>query len=268
VTENPHDRGADLYTWKTTPPTFRTRPCTGPRFGEVVAVDGGHATTATGADTAALACHRRADEYLGILPRVAFDPNTAGPTPPREASFRPAADVLVALAGPDTRQRAADQAWTACVVYLPVSTDAQAPVTVDHALRGAWSRAGDSRLFALCLDDTASLVGANCRWPHRFEMMGMQWGNPKISQDAWDAACRRAAAGALGSSAALDRGELTTQVVAARPDPDRRGTMITGPDAVTAAGDYLNHCLVTPADSGRRLTAPLRDLGDAPAPLN
>jgi hypothetical protein len=31
------------------------------------------------------------------------------------------------------------------------------------------------------------------------------------------------------------------------------------------SGDYLNQCLVTPADSSRRLTAPLRDLGDPPA---
>jgi hypothetical protein len=64
----------------------------------------------------------------------------------------------------------------------------------------------------------------------------------------------------LGSSTALDRGEITAQVVAARPDPNLNGTLITGPDAVTAAGDYLNHCLVTPGDSSRRLTAPLRDL--------
>ena len=96
----------------------------------------------------------------------------------------------------------------------------------------------------------------------------MQWGNPKIGQDACDAACRQSVAQALGSPTALDRGELTTQVVAARPDPDRRGNLITGPAAVTAAGDYLNHCLVTPADSTKRLTAPLRDLGDTPAPLN
>ena len=35
-----------------------------------------------------------------------------------------------------------------------------------------------------------------------------------------------------------------------------------------AAGDYFNACLVTPSDSTKRLTAPLRDLGDDPAPLN
>ena len=73
---------------------------------------------------------------------------------------------------------------------------------------------------------------------------------------------------ALGSSTALDRGELTTQVLDARPDPNINGTLITGPQAVTAAGDYFNACLVTPSDSTKRLTAPLRDLGDDPAPLN
>ena len=168
----------------------------------------------------------------------------------------------------DSRQQAAGQTWTACVVYLPVSTDAQAPITVDHSLQGAWTHEGDNQLFAMCLDDTASLVGANCRWPHRFEMLGMAWGNPQITDGAWDAACRQAVAQALGSSTALDRGEVTTQVVAARPDPNLNGTLITGPGAVTTAGDYLNNCLVTPADNTKRLTAPLRDLGDAPAPLN
>ena len=34
-----------------------------------------------------------------------------------------------------------------------------------------------------------------------------------------------------------------------RPDPNLNGTLITGPDAVTAVGDYLNHRLVTPGDS-------------------
>ena len=83
----------------------------------------------------------------------------------------------------DSWQQTAGQTWTACVVYLPVSTDAQAPITVDHSLQGAWTHEGDNQLFAMCLDDSASLVGANCRWPHRFEVMGMQWGNPQISQE-------------------------------------------------------------------------------------
>jgi hypothetical protein len=127
---------------------------------------------------------------------------------------------------------------------------------------------GDGGLFGQCLDDPVSLVGANCRWPHRYELIGMEWGTPEIPLDSWDTACRRAVVQALGSTSALDRGEIITIVVAARPDPHRNDTLITGPDAVTTAGGYINNCLVAPADSSRRLTAPLRGLGDAPVPLN
>jgi hypothetical protein len=45
---------------------------------------------------------------------------------------------------------------------------------------------------------------------------------------------------ALGSSAALDRGDLTTQVVPSRPQSNGDGTLITGLDAVTADSEYFN----------------------------
>jgi hypothetical protein len=55
-----------------------------------------------------------------------------------------------------------------------------------------------------------------------------------------------------------------------RPDPNLNGTLITGPDAVTAVGDYLNHRLVTPGDSSadgdRAAAGPRSSTNGIPAP--
>jgi len=179
----------------------------------------------------------------------------------------PFAGVMVALIGPDGRQRAAGQNWAACMVYLPISIDAAAPITIDHPLQGAWQRPEDSRLFAICVDDTTTLWAVNCRWAHHFEVLGIAVGTPSITQESLDAACRKVLIEALGSSASRDRLELTTQVVSARPRPNN-GTLITGPDAITTDSEYNNFCLTTPANSARQLTAPLRGLGDEAVPMN
>jgi hypothetical protein len=153
------------------------------------------------------------------------------------------------------------------MVYLPISTAAAAPITIDHPLQGAWQRTEDSRLFAICIDDTSTLWAVNCRWTHHFEMLGIAVGTPTITQESLDAACRQVVIEALGSSTALDRRELTTQLLPARPQPNN-GTLITGPDAITTDSEYTNFCLTTPADSARQLTAPLRGLGNAAVPMN
>jgi hypothetical protein len=72
---------------------------------------------------------------------------------------------------------------------------------------------------------------------------------------------------ALGATTALDRGDLGIQVLAVRDGPTG-GPLITGPDAISADSKYSNFCLATPTDSSRRLTAPLRGLGESAVPLN
>jgi hypothetical protein len=151
---------------------------------------------------------------------------------------------------------------------MPISIDAAAPITLDHSLQGAWQRKDDSQLFAFCVDDATSLWPANCRWPHRFEVLGLALGTAGATQESVAAACRQVVIEALGSSAALDREDLTTQVVPARPQSNGDGPLITGPDAITADSEYFNNCLTSPTDSARRLTAPLRGLGDAAVPMN
>jgi len=253
VMENPHDLGAGLHNL----PVLRTGQCSGPRFGEVVFVVPDFTVptgdTAPGPDP----CREHVDQYLG----------TPSP-PPSDGSFIPVAGVMVALIGPDGRQRAAGQQWAACMVYLPISIDAAAPITIDHSLQGAWQRPEDSRLFAFCIDDTTTPWPVNCRWTHHFEVLGIAVGTPGIPQESLDAACRQVVIEALGSSTALDRRDLITQVLPARPKPNNDGTLITGPDAITADSEYTNFCLTTPADGARQLTAPLRGLGDAAVPMN
>jgi hypothetical protein len=233
--------------------------CSGPRFGEVVFVVPDF-TVPTGGDIGPGAdpCQGHVDQYLG----------TPSPPAPSDGSFMPFAGVMVALIGPDGRQRAAGQKWAACMVYLPISIDAAAPITIDHPLQGAWQRPEDSRLFALCVDDTTTLWAVNCRWIHHFEVLGIAVGTPTTTQESLDQSCRQVVSQALGSSTALDRRELTTQVLPARPRPNNDGTFITGPDAMTTDSEYNNFCLTTPADGARQLTAPLRDLGDGAVPMN
>ena len=202
-------------------------------------------------------CFEQAYRYLGI-----GEPPRPGPP------TGPAAQLWMLLVGPDERHRAAGQDWSACLVYLPISIDAAAPTTVDHSLRGAWQRPADSRLFAACLDDPDTLIIGNCGWPHRFELVSFGTGDRTAAPESVQDACRRDAIAMLGSPAAFDRGDLTIQVIPARPDPTGDGTLITGPAALTGDDDYVTHCLITPTDPTRRLAAPLRGLRDAPVPLS
>ena len=250
VTENPHDLGANLFDL----PAIPTGSCSGPRFGEVVFIVP-EFTVPTADAPLSDPCREPVDEYLGT------------PAPPlSDGSFVQVAGVEVSLLGPDSRQRAAGQNWAACTVFLPISIDASAPITVDHSLQGAWQRRDDSQLFAICGDDATSLLPVGCRSPHDFEVLGLALGTAGASQDAVTAACRQVVIDALGSSTALDRGDLSTSVVPARPRPN--GELITGPDAITADSEYFNNCLATPTDGTKRLTAPLRGLGDAAVPMN
>ena len=257
ILENPHARGADLLPTTAPLAVLRTGACSAPRFGEVVTVGGGY-PDGTDVPTAAIdQCFQQASGYLGL-------PDS----PPRAAlPTGPAVAVWFVLVGPDRRQHAAGQDWAACVVFLPVSLEVSAPITVDHSLRGAWNRPEDSRLFGLCLNDVGSMDAANCMWPHRFEVMTFAPGDPAASPESEQAACTRDVVQALGSPAALNRGEVSVLVVPARPDPDRNG-LITGPAAVTAGTGYGNICILRPSDTRRMLTSSVRGLLDAPLPLN
>jgi len=173
------------------------------------------------------------------------------------------------VVGPDDKQRAAGQDWAAaCLVYLPLSGDAAAPLRIDHSLREAWQHPVDSRLFTVCWEQAVPFLIGNCWAPHPFEVLAAARLPAGTAPEAATSACREFAVATLGSSAALDRGDLDVQLLPVRPDPDNDATLLTGPAAVTADGNHDTACLAAPRDPNRRLTAPLRGLGDAPTPMN
>jgi len=249
---------ADLFPVTGPLPALRNSGCAGRRFGEVVSVGAGQADGVEVPMVAVEQCFRQAFAYLGL---PALPPVLDLPTGPAVA-------VQTALIGPDDRQRAAGQDWAACVVLLPIAIDADETITVDHSLRGAWDRPEDSRLFSVCLHVVSTMMaGANCSVPHRFELISFRLGDPAQPAEAAESECLRDVVEAIGSSAALDRGELSVVVVPARPDP-KGDRLIIGADAVTADTGYVNHCLIEPADAAKRLTGSVRRLMDAPLPLN
>ncbi len=270
LTQDPHKSAVDLFSWTPNLPTFELSPCTGTRFGEVVFVepDFAAAMAATGpAGDPYLRCSQQADRYLGIPPRLLPDSGPPSPPATTNTEFLPAANVSVALFGPDSRQRAAGQGWAACVILLPTPLADDAPITLDHSLRGSWLRQQDSGLFSLCLAGPTSHVALNCNWPHGIEMIGMAWGNPAATQSSIDSACRETVVEAIGSAAALNSGTVSAVVVPVRPNPNNDGGLVSGPDAVSADSPYLNICLARATDRDGKLTAPLRGLGDAPVPI-
>ena len=258
VIEDPNDLGADLYTWTAVLPSVSTGSCTGDRFGEVTGVLPARTAQAVIAGTAANPCQASVDEFLGVQ-----EP----PLPSDDGGFSRFDGVPVAVVGPDAEQRAVGQDWAACLVYLPLSGDASVPLRIDHSLRGAWQRPVDSRLFTVCWEQAVPFLIGNCFAPHPFEVLGAGRLPTGTTPDAAMAACREFAVATLGSSTALDRGDLDVQLLPIRPDPTNDGNVLTGPAAVTTDGDYATMCLAVPRDPTRRLTAPLRGLGDAPTPL-
>ena len=191
-----------------------------------------------------------------------------GTLPPEDGGFYRFDAVPVAVVGPDEQQRAVGQDWAACLVYLPLSGDAAVPLRIDHSLRGAWQRPVDSRLFTVCWEQAVPFLIGNCFAPHPFEVLGAARLPAGTAPEAAAAACREFAVATLGSSAALDRGDLDAPTPTDTTRPHNDGTLLTGPAAVTPDGDYDTACLATPHDPTRRLTAPLRGLGDAPTPLS
>lgn len=236
-------------------PTLRTARCDGTRYGEVVSVGAGTGRQSSAGDVAEQRCWSAAHGYLGVP-----DPATT------YLERVPVADVWSVVIGPDARQRAAGQDWSACVVHLP-PTGTYRAMTADHSLRGAWERPADGHLFSMCLDDESAQSPVPCEWTHAAEHVSYWSGDPGAPQESGLADCRADAIDALGSSVALDRGDLAVTVGYSRYADSDEGELIIGPEAVTADGDYFVDCMLIAGQAGRQLIGPLRGLGDAPVPL-
>ena len=108
VTQDPKDRGADLYTWTTVLPTVATGSCTGDRFGEVTAVLPAETARAVIAGAAAQPCQASVDEFLGMQ----------GVLPSDNGGFYRFDAVPVAVVGPTISNvrsaRTGRRAWCTC----------------------------------------------------------------------------------------------------------------------------------------------------------
>ncbi|WP_420120046.1 hypothetical protein [Nakamurella sp.] len=232
---------------------LRLASCDGPRFGEVVSVGAGTDRLSAQQDGSLERCFDAGYTYLGMPDPRAAD---GGPTA--------ASRAWPVLVGPDARQRAAGQDWSACVIGPPPQGGGPGSGQVDRALRDVWATPADRIFFALCLDDPDRQVPVGCRSGHRFEELAYWPGDPGRAADAVLADCRAVAADAIGSPAHLDSGALTVQVVNSTYD-DVAEQVVTGDAAVADPDGYIVDCLVSAGDGGP-LTGPLRGLGDQPVP--
>lgn len=245
----------DGHGWVGPLPSMRVAACDGDRYGEVVTVGAGTDLDDMYDDGSWDQCWSAISSYLGL-------PYSTGSNPERY----PVSNASPILIGPDVRQRAAGQRWSACVVALPPTGATDAAPTLDHSLRGSWKRDDDGALFALCLDDDETQEPISCGRPHGFEQVSY-WDGDAGRPAADDLAdCRLDAVDALGSTGALDQGALQVVVVHSAFDDDS-GELLIGPGAQAAAGGFFVDCMLAPAQAERQLAGPLRGLGDDPVPL-
>ena len=234
-------------------PSLQVKACEGARYGEVVSVGAGTDLDDMDDDGTWDQCWSAIFSYLGL-------PYSTGSEPERY----PVSNASPTLIGPDARQRAAGQDWSACVVGVPPDGVTDAAPTVDHSLRGSWREHG--AVFAVCLVDDRTQEPVSCGRPHGFEQISYWDGDADRSAADDVAACRLDSVDALGSTDALDDGALQVVVVHSAYD-ERSGELIIGPEARSADGTFYVDCMLAPVQADRQLTGPLRGLGDGPVPL-
>ncbi|GAA2010975.1 hypothetical protein JL107_03485 [Nakamurella flavida] len=220
-------------------------PCDGPRAAEVILVfpDYAAADVVTADAVSPLdRCAELMDPYLGL-------PSTpVGPT-----AWVPAQWVVVDLAGPDARQRAAGQVWAACLIH-PVSPTGDAPVFLGSA-RGVMSRPGpESAVLSACLDEPDG-GPVSCLEPHRSETLGYRSVPRGTPEEELQASCAELVARSTAMPDPTAGGALTTTVTRVPVDTNYS-------DAVPTA-----LCNVDTTDPARSLTSTLRNLGTTPPPL-
>lgn len=246
------------------PATARTGPCTGTRFGEIVAV--GTADRAVDGQLRRWTqCDEAAVDYLGLP--VAADRV--------ERLWQPTYFPMTGFLWPSRRQAATGQRWAACVVALPADDGSTGPTDpVDFSLHGGWPRPQVRDRMSTCVDDAAAT--APCGAPHRGEILAFaDVISPALTQEQLDRGCRDTAAEQLGRADVTAGGSLTVEVVIGvqrgsteldqdLPAPaDLESVRNLDPPAIYVYAQ----CMVRPTAADTRLVGSLRDLGDAPVPF-
>ncbi|MBM9465842.1 septum formation family protein [Nakamurella leprariae] len=224
----------------------RLVPCDGARSGEVVAI-----VTGTGPEVPPGAlrrddgCRRDAAAWMG------WQSADAG-----IGTWYPVATFDGMLAGPDARQRASGQRWTACV--LIAASPLGGTGRLDGSARGAFAQSGAAVApFALCRDQPDG-VPVSCLDAHRVEVFASVDIAPGSTDDWLQQTCRDQVSTATGMTDPTAGGAL---VVAAHIPT------VAVPD--DAAANFSAECAVTvTAGSDRVLVSTLRNLGTAPVPFD
>ncbi len=245
-------------------PPVSTGPCSGPRFGEVVAVVASPKVQppivspidGSVADPSATACDDDVAGFLGTAAAVAPAQRSAVTWVVLPASVR---SLRVE---PSDLQKSVGQRWIACVGYLDPESVGQA--SADDYLRsakGTFQLGSPPAAFATCV--TSLVAGAmnhgDCFQPHGAESFGLAFGPTDASGLLLRTTCRALVTRYTGLTDPTAGGRLAVLVVANQNNK-------TVGDGVVDISTNGATCLVRPT-AGRQLSGPLMGLGDKPVPL-
>lgn len=221
--------------------------CVGPRFGEVSGVlDASQGGPATGQPCSRAGMNPY--DYLGVTALVGAN-----------SLWVPTLRVNAIVVGPNKRQRAAGQIWTACVL-----TPGAAPETYEGSLKDGY-RALPSA-FARCVVDAEPLVAepVSCAAAHRYEIFGQQAvAGPGPPPAELTRSCQEFVALLTGTADPAAGGSLLVEAVAYKFDS--AGPADPTSDAIPAGASGIVLCVVVP-EAERDLARSLIGLGSAPIP--
>jgi hypothetical protein len=246
------------------PQQQRVQPCSGRRYGEIVAViDTPGRLAVRGSDTDGQylddpnwdRCHRTIRDYLGI------------PGQPLSGTWEVSVMVTVALFSPTSRQQSAGQHWASCVVS-PQTVDGGATTIgsssaeYDGPLRGALHTGNERNRIGYCAvsaDLTAGVESTSCGTPHVLEVFGYgASGNRPVTRGQLETTCRRAVEQLTGDPDRDHADGLRTVVGIT----DGAGVPIIG----TRIPEHSDVVCALAATGGRKLTGSLLALGRQPIP--
>ena len=236
-------------------PAQQTRPCTGPRYGEITAViTAPKPATAEGdSDNRYLddpnldRCGPAAMQYVGIS------------TQPIDRFWQPYLRIDIAVSQPTPRQVAAGQRWVACIVTLPEpsfestsATRVPPPPQYASSIRDALHTGRQRDQLGICMTalDWNGDFADSCGQPHTLELFaGGDSGSQVVTRAQVDRTCQQAVHTLTGMPDPTAGGALLVQ------------THIDGMNGdVSTAGEVPAHsslaCAITTA-GGRKLRGSL-----------
>jgi len=241
-------------------PRQQMQPCSGPRYGEVVAVIANpHAPVVAGdaansyiGDPNMDSCHSSALQYLGLA------------TPP--AHWEPFVQSTSAMSRPSIRQEAAGQHWVACVVGLRPSAGTPGPAAgrlYASSIRDAFHTGHERNQLGSCspaIDWELPAGFSSCGLRHSLELFAFgSTGEHPMTRSALELSCQLLVRELTGIPDPTAGGALSIQVHA---------QILNATDIPTSQipGNSGLQCGVITTGS-RKLTGSLLALGRQPIPL-